>query len=115
MIHTFIRAYRKRSGLSQQHLADLIQVSRAVIDRTEAGQARPTLDLAFRLQVVFGVDPSTLFPETFGRIEERIMRSAKAQYDGLDGKSNERAVRLRSFYDAMAQRNLIQGAKPPAA
>ena len=52
---TLIKAHRAALGLTQQQLADLVHVSARTIISIEKGQYSPSLMLAYRLAVAFGV------------------------------------------------------------
>ena len=50
-----LRRARKAAGLTQQQLADLVRVSSRTIISIEKEQYSPSLMLAYRLALVFGV------------------------------------------------------------
>ena len=52
---TRVRELRQAAGLTQQQLADLVHVSSRTIISLEKGQYSPSLMLAYRLALVFGV------------------------------------------------------------
>lgn len=52
---TRVRELRKQSKLTQQQLADLVQVSNRTIISIEKEQYSPSLMLAYRIAEVFGV------------------------------------------------------------
>lgn len=52
---TRVRQLRQAAGLTQQQLADLVHVSSRTIISLEKGQYSPSLMLAYRLALVFGV------------------------------------------------------------
>ena len=52
---------RARKGLTQQELADLVNVSRQTIISLERGRYNPSITLAFRLSRVFGVTVEDIF------------------------------------------------------
>ena len=57
-----IAFYRKRNGLSQEQLAERLDISRAHMSRIEtAGESAVSLDVVFSICDVLGVDPSKLF------------------------------------------------------
>ena len=51
---------RKRSGLSQERLANLAGVDRTYVGRAEAGDHNPTLVTIHKLAKALGVEPSEL-------------------------------------------------------
>ena len=50
-----VRELRTAAGLTQQQLAELVHVSSRTIISLEKGQYSPSLMLAYRLALVFGV------------------------------------------------------------
>ena len=57
---TRIRELRAAYGFTQQQLADRVRVSARTIISIEKGQYSPSLMLAYRLAVVFGVSVADL-------------------------------------------------------
>lgn len=61
-IHNQIRRLRFENGeMSQQQLADLCGVTRQTILAVEAGKYTPSLELAFRIALAFGVPLESVF------------------------------------------------------
>ena len=58
---TKLPEYRKKNGLSQQELADLVHVRRETIVNLEKGKYNPSLKLAVDIARVFRVDVAELF------------------------------------------------------
>ncbi|MHA6724129.1 helix-turn-helix transcriptional regulator [Sphingomonas sp. RS2018] len=56
-----MRALRADRGWSQQHLADLLEVSRQSVNAIETGRYDPSLPLAFRIADVFGQPIEAIF------------------------------------------------------
>ena len=52
---TKVKELRTKAGMTQQQLADLVHVSSRTIISIEKGQYSPSLMLAYRLALVFGV------------------------------------------------------------
>lgn len=57
---TKVKQLRTAAGLTQQQLADLVRVSSRTIISLEKEQYSPSLMLAYRLAVVFGVSVEEL-------------------------------------------------------
>ena len=57
----FIREQRKKMGLSQQQLADLVSVSRQTINAIEKGDYNPTIKLCVGICRVLGLTLNDLF------------------------------------------------------
>ena len=56
-----LRDLRKARGLSQAELAEAVEVSRQTIIAMEADKYDPSLPMAYRLAVFFGVPVEALF------------------------------------------------------
>ena len=56
-----ITALRKQHGLTQATLADAVGVTRQTIIAIEQNRYSPSLETAFRIARVFGVDIETVF------------------------------------------------------
>ena len=52
---TKVRELRTRAGMTQQQLAELVHVSARTVISIEKGQYSPSLMLAYRMALVFGV------------------------------------------------------------
>jgi putative transcriptional regulator len=56
-----MRALRGERGWSQQHLGDLLEVSRQSINAIETGRYDPSLPLAFKIAELFGLTIEEVF------------------------------------------------------
>ncbi len=52
---------RKKAGITQEELADKLEVSRQTIGSLESGRYNPSIQLAFKLAKFFGVTIEELF------------------------------------------------------
>ena len=52
---------RKKTGITQEELADKLEVSRQTINSLESGRYNPSIQLAFRLAKFFGITIEELF------------------------------------------------------
>ncbi len=57
----FIEQHRKQKNMTQQELADLVEVSRQTIVSLEKGKYNPSIVLAYKLSLVFGTPIEDLF------------------------------------------------------
>jgi DNA-binding XRE family transcriptional regulator len=74
----FVSMYRKRTGLSQGDLAYLLGCrSKCTVCRHEKAAQVPTLRMALRFQVIFGVPVSAVFPKLFQDVEREVQSRAK--------------------------------------
>ena len=56
-----IRELRERRGLTQQQLSDLLSVSRQTVISLEGGRYNPSILLAHRVAVTFGMTIEQIF------------------------------------------------------
>lgn len=68
-LYNRILEFRTERGLTQQDLADAVDVTRATIIALEKGSYNPSLELAFRLAKFFKVGLEKLFFEKGARHE----------------------------------------------
>jgi len=60
-MNNHLRALRSERGWSQQHLGDLLEVSRQSVNAIETGRYDPSLPLAFKIAELFGCPIETIF------------------------------------------------------
>ena len=77
-ILTRVKEYRKAAGLTQQQLADRVHVSVRTIISIEKEQYSPSLMLAYRIAVEFGVSVEELC------CLEENKREEDRRYEALD-------------------------------
>lgn len=65
-----LEEFRKSRGLSQEELADLLEVSRQTIGSLENGRYNPSILLAFKLARFFGKTIDEMFIYTEDRNED---------------------------------------------
>src|SRR5579863_6114065 len=74
----YLRASRKRSGLSQTELAYLLgATTRNQVSRYERQRHVPPLRVALALEALFGTPVSELFPGIYGSAEKELRRRAR--------------------------------------
>jgi putative transcriptional regulator len=56
-----VRALRGERGWSQQHLGDLLEVSRQSVNAIETGRYDPSLPLAFKIAELFDLTIEDIF------------------------------------------------------
>ncbi len=67
VIHNRIHELRNEKGLTQQDLAEAVDVTRATIIALEKGSYNPSLELAFRIAKFFKIGIDKLFFEKGSR------------------------------------------------
>lgn len=65
-----VHVLRAEKRITQAQLAEAIDVTRATINALEKGNYNPSLELAFKLALYFGVDIHSMF--TVGRSFDRV-------------------------------------------
>ncbi|WP_267396581.1 MULTISPECIES: helix-turn-helix transcriptional regulator [unclassified Sphingomonas] len=60
-MNNHIRALRAERGWSQQHLGDLLEVSRQSVNAIETGRYDPSLPLAFKIAELFALAIEDVF------------------------------------------------------
>lgn len=104
----YVRTQRQRHALSEEELALLInQRAKSSIALIESGDRLPTLESAFALQVVFGIELRQLFPDYYEQVEDGVMRRASLLHETLEAKDDARSLTKRELLEAMASRHEI--------
>jgi len=93
-----MRTCRRSWGLTQRELAELIgTVSGPHICRLENSKRDPKLRAALACQIIFGVPPATMFPETYALAEEEVMRNMNRMDQALSNITNLSGLRKREL------------------
>ena len=89
---------RKKSGLSQQELADRISVTRQTISNWECGQCAPALDKAAELAAIFHVSLDDLVGDHVGIIvkskSNRLLKNLEGRRVKISCKDKEIAMQV---------------------
>lgn len=84
--HNYLRAHRKRTGLTQDELALLLGCkSGTKVSRYERLTREPNLETAFACQAIFGVPAHELFPGIYQNVEQIIKKRAELLKEKLGG------------------------------
>lgn len=94
---------RKKSGMSQQELADQICVTRQTISNWECGQGAPALDKAAELAALYHISLDDLVGDHVG-IVARQKRSSNRLLKSLEGKRvkiscNDKEIAMQVDFD----------------
>ena len=77
-VHNYLRAHRKRAGLTQEELACLLGVpSGEEVCRLERHVRHPNLNVAFACQALFGVPAHEFFPNFYAKVEQQTKQRAQ--------------------------------------
>lgn len=98
---------RKGSALTQEEIAELLDVSQTTVSRLELEGPSTTLNLALSLQVVFGTQPRVLFAHLYAEIEEAVMRRAAALEKKLRHLTDPKSEKKKRFLASMTKRALV--------
>lgn len=94
---------RKKSGMSQEELAEKINVSRQAVSKWEGAQSVPDLDKILRLSEIFGVSTDYLLKDDFETEEYIPTESGGA--DSLRRVSLEEANKFLKLNESCAAKN----------
>src|ERR1700675_2789858 len=106
----YLRACRRRSGLSQGEVAYLLgSKTRNQVYRYERRQQAPPLRAALAFQALFGTSVSEIFPGVYESVQKELKRRARELALGLqtqNGKRNHRvtAQKLQWLVDHSANK-----------
>lgn len=111
-----IRLLRRRAGLSQRDLAELLGYrGHSQVSRYENGRRMPTADEMLQLQVIFGVVPSGQFPHLHDRAAQvvvaridRLIRRERRVRSVVFGSPSRKAIHLERVL-ASIRRQLVPG------
>jgi len=67
-----IRDFRKEKGWRQVDLAQRLGILQSEVSDIETGKRRPNIYLAKKIAKVLGKDVNEVFPESYGKEEEKI-------------------------------------------
>lgn len=104
-------AIRKKRGLTQQALADSVELTPLQIRRYEGGTSQPTLDAIRRLANVLGVSADAL---VFGDKERGPDDSWRYELEAVSRLPAHEQAAARLVLDALIARHGAERAKPRA-
>jgi|HubBroStandDraft_4_1064222.scaffolds.fasta_scaffold78650_2 transcriptional regulator with XRE-family HTH domain len=103
--YSFVRAHRRRWGLSQAELAALLGVaSSTTVSRIERSVRTPTATVMVACCILFGLPTPELFTTLHDDIEEVVGTAAKILSDALEGKTDKISLRKRKFLEEVLSR-----------
>ena len=88
---------RTKSGISQEQLAEKINVSRQAVSKWEMDQAQPQLDKVLLLCDLFGISTDTLLRDKISLSAANTEEKKKNKYFGTDGFRGEANLSLTSM------------------
>lgn len=100
----YLRTHRRNWGLTQKELASLIGTTSGQISRYERGKRPPKFEVALACQAIFGVPPSTMFPDTYALVEEEVVRNTYRMDLALENTTSTLGLRKRELFSLALQR-----------
>jgi len=101
---SYLRTLRLENGLSVTELAQLLGLSVSAVSRFEILARRPSIDVVFGTEVIFGTPPREAFPALFGEVEDEVMARAKMLFHRLERRSDLSSTDKRAFLLDMIRR-----------
>lgn len=95
-----LRKLRKENGLSQEQLADSLNISRQAISKWESGKAYPDIENLIQLRSIFKVTLDDLIiNETLGKVKEvendtKVIESLNDNYEDDEDEEDDFSVNL---------------------
>ena len=99
---------RKERGLTQQALADMVEMHISQIRRYEGGQSQPTLDAIRKLAVALSVSADMLL---FAQDERGPDDDLKLQFEAASRLDPEEKNVIRSVIESIVLRNTVKAAE----
>ena len=101
----YLRTYRRNWGLTQKDLAELVGIASPVqISRYENSKRAPKIEVALACQVIFGVPPSTMFPDAYALAEDEVMRNMCQIDQRLENTTSLSDLRKRELFGLALER-----------
>lgn len=102
-----LSALRKARGMTQQALADAVNLAVLQIRRYEGGTSQPTLDVIRRLAIALGVSADML---VFDEQERGPADALRYQFETVSRMSVHEQEVVRELLDALIVKNQVSGA-----
>jgi transcriptional regulator with XRE-family HTH domain len=109
-VKTYLRTFRRRSGLTQTELAFLLGAEDgAQVSRYERLSRKPNLRTALGLQAVFGVSAEHLVPGIYAEVDRSVIRRARLLSRQLERHSDSARTKrkLRFLWSVMARSGAV--------
>src|SRR6185312_16991423 len=94
--YAYVRAHRRKWGLTQVELARLLGLaSRSAVSRIERAERVPTTATIIACGIIFGLATPELFPSLHEEVEPEVLPAAVALAAELVGLNDAASVRTR--------------------
>jgi transcriptional regulator with XRE-family HTH domain len=74
------------------------------VSRIENSKRAPTVEVALACQVIFGINPSALFPHVYTLVEERVMRNIYRLHLAFKNTTSLSGLRKRELFSLALKR-----------
>jgi transcriptional regulator with XRE-family HTH domain len=99
-IPNYLRAYRKRWGLTQEELAFLLGLaSQGAVSQYEGFPKRPGLEMEIAAKTIFNVSGDAIFPQVYENVEKDLLARALKLRAQLDPNCAGAKVKLQLLDD----------------
>ena len=111
--YSYVRACRRRWGLTQRELALLLGLSSSTtVSRIERSKRGSTTTTLIAYSVVFGLSAPELFPPFYDDIEEAVVIAAKLLHEELDGSTDKKSALKRALFEDILARVIKRNESP---
>lgn len=95
-LDNYLRAYRRRAGLSQDEVAFLLGAEGGTkVSRYERMRRKPSLETAWGYGIIFAADPEHLFAGAIQKVAKQVKRRAEILVRKLETDSNAPGMKLQ--------------------
>jgi transcriptional regulator with XRE-family HTH domain len=108
IIVTYIRRERRKWGLTQQQVADLVGVTTSAhISALERGRTRPSAEVLLAFQLLFGMTAAQLFPQLVQQVEQKALKASAAILKATTPDATLRASRTTTLLKQISTRAVM--------
>jgi transcriptional regulator with XRE-family HTH domain len=94
----YLHTHRRQWGFTQQEVAFLLGLKdRSSVAWLELGRRDPNIKSALGCEVLFGAAPRDLFPKTYGKIQDALLRRAYVLDQRLKREASPQAEAKRKL------------------
>jgi transcriptional regulator with XRE-family HTH domain len=106
--HERLLSLRKERGLTQQALAEMVEMHISQIRRYESGQSQPTLDAIRKVAIALSVSADALL---FGKDERGPDDELRLQFEAASRLDPEEKKVIRSVIESLVLRSTVKAAE----
>lgn len=98
-----LKAYRERSGFSQELVANYLQLAREQVSYYETGARETPFDVLSKLSDLYGVELAEFFEEEEGRMRENVACAFRTE--GFSENDMEAIARFKAIVKSYQKMN----------